>query len=210
MIISHRNKFAFFANPKTGSKAAGIMLRMAGIFDENDILIKQRFAGTRTADLCLPAYNADGVPDHVTPEGAIERGFITLEQLKEYNCFTFLRDPENRYYASRVAMMMNRWGEISNGLPLEKPHRPQYEYFLVDGEQVVTPLDFGDYNTGIKHMYDVLNAKFKHMDLVQIDQYRDLYIRGYVHKKYKYDPRDHRVDNKLYREMVVRNENKNS
>jgi len=205
MIISHRKKFAFFANPKTGSKAAGIMLRMAGVFDENDLMIKQPFAGTRTADICLPAYHLEGVPDHLTPAGAVEDGYITLEQLREYNCFAFLRDPEKRYAASRIAMWMNRHGVVSNGRPLEIPHRAQFEYFLVNGEQVVTPLDFGDYNFGIRQMYDVLDAKFKHMDLTAIRKYRKFHC-----KEYKYNPKDHQEDIKLYKTMMINNANKNS
>lgn len=197
MIISHRKKFAFFANPKTGSKAAGIMLRMAGVFDNDDLLIKQRFVGTRTADLALPTHNLEGVPDHLTPEGAIEEGYITLEQLREYNCFAFLRDPEERYYASRIAMVMNRHGEVSNGQPLEKPHRSQFEYFLVNGEQVVTSLDFGSYNDGIRHMYDILDAPFKHMDLVEIHR-----VRNFRCDQYKYNPLDHQIDCQLYKNMV--------
>ena len=209
MIISHRLKFAFFANPKTGSKAAGIMLRMAGVFNENDLLIKQRFAGTRTADICIPAYNLEDVPDHLTPRGAIEEGYITLEQLREYNCFAFLREPEDRYYASRIAMVMNRHGIISNGLPLEKPHLAQFEYFLVGDEQVVTPLDFGDYNAGIRHMYDTLDAKFNHMNLAEIQSYRRFASSKYL-SKYKYNPLDHNKDVRLYKKMVIENANKNS
>ena len=209
MIISHRLKFAFFANPKTGSKAAGIMLRMAGVFNENDLLIKQRFAGTRTADICVPAYNLEGVPDHLTPEGAIEDGYITLEQLREYNCFAFLREPEDRYYASRIAMVLNRHGIVSNGLPLEKPHRAQFEYFLVGDEQVVTPLDFGNYNAGIRHMYKILGAKFLHMDLAEIQSYRRFATSKHL-KKYKYNPLDHNKDVQLYKRMVIENALPNS
>ena len=196
MIISHRKKFAFFANPKTGSKAAGIALRMAGVFDENDILIKQPFVGTRTADICLPAYNAEGIPDHLTPAEAIERGYITLEQMREYNCFAYLRNPEERCYASRIAMHMNRHGEVSNGRPLEKPHLPQFMYFLVDDEQVVTALDFDNYRDGIRQMYEVLDAPFEHMDLVEIAS-----KRVFTTDKYKYNPLDHTQDEALYKRL---------
>ena len=86
MIISHRKKFAFFANQKTGSKAVGLILRLSGIFDENDIMIAQPFPATRTAAIELPAYNigdrrSSGV-NHMTPSRAIEAGYITLEQLR--------------------------------------------------------------------------------------------------------------------------------
>lgn len=207
MIISHRKKFAFFANPKTGSKAAGIMLRMAGVLNENDILIKQPFVGTRTADLCLPAYNADGIPDHLTPAEAIERGLITLEQMREYNCFAYLREPEERFYASRIAMELNRWGIMSNGRPMEKPHLPQFRYFLVGGEEVVTALDFDNYNSGIKHMYDILDAKYTHMDLVGIKG-KNLFRAKNC--KYVYNALDHKEDIRLYKRMLMKNANKNS
>jgi len=197
VIISHRKKFAFFANPKTGSKAAGIMLRMAGVFDENDILIRQPFVGTRTADLCLPEHNAKGIPDHLTPAEAIEQSLITLEQMREYDCFAYLREPEERFYASRIAMEMNRWGEISNGRPLEKPHLPQHMYFLVDDEQLITPLDFDNYEAGIKHMYDVLDAKFLHMDLVDVAKKRNIFPNRYV-----YEPIKHQKDVQLYKRMI--------
>lgn len=202
MIISHRKKFAFFANPKTGSKAAGIMLRMAGVFDENDILIRQPFAGTRTADLALPNYNAEGIPDHLVPAEAIERGLITLEQMREYNCFAFLREPEERYAASRIAMVMNRHGEVSNGRPIEQPHLPQHMYFLVDGEQVVTPLDFDRYNAGITYMYEVLDAKYMHMDLVDVLSKRTFRRRNPYQMQYIYDPLKHQTDIQLYKRMI--------
>lgn len=198
MIISHRKKFAFFANPKTGSKAAGIMLRMAGVFNEKDLLCKQPFVGTRTADIALPTYNLEGVPIHLTPEGAIEQEYITLKQLREYNCFAFLRKPEERYNASRIAMQMNRHGEISNGQPLERPHEPQFKYFLVDEEQVVTALDFDNYQLGIKQMYDVLHAKYNHMDIVDLVRKRSFPTR------YKYDPRQHTKDIQLYAKNINR------
>ena len=203
MIISHRKKFAFFANPKTGSKAAGIMLRMSGVFDENDLLIKQRFAGTRTADICVPAYNLEGVPDHLTPTGAIEDGYITLEQLREYNCFAFLREPEERYHASRIAMVMNRHGEISNGRPIEKPHYPQHKYFLVGDEQVVTPLNFESYEDGLKTMLIVLDSPFTHMDVPRIAR-----TRSFDNERYTYNPLQHIKDIQLYARMI-QNENSN-
>ena len=86
MIISHRKKFAFFASQKTGSKAVGLVLRLSGIFDENDIMIAQPFPATRTAIIELPAYNLgeykSHIVNHMTPERAINAGFITLDQLR--------------------------------------------------------------------------------------------------------------------------------
>ena len=75
MIISHRKKFVFFANQKTGSKAVGLILRLSGIFDEDDIMIAQPFPATRTAIIELPAYNIGEyqsyMVNHMTPTRAI-------------------------------------------------------------------------------------------------------------------------------------------
>ena len=78
MIISHRKKFAFFASPKTGSKAVGLMLRLSGAFDEHDIMSAQPFLGTRTAKFELPERNLDEfkthLVDHMRPSEAIGTG----------------------------------------------------------------------------------------------------------------------------------------
>src|SRR5690606_6755365 len=37
---------------------------------------------------------------HVTPKDAIKYGLITLEQLKEYRVFAFLRDPWDRNFSA--------------------------------------------------------------------------------------------------------------
>jgi len=83
MIVSHRKKFAFFANQKTGSKAVGLMLRLSGVFDKDDILAAQPFPATRTASIELPAYNIGdynnmGKVTHMTPQDAIDEGLCDV------------------------------------------------------------------------------------------------------------------------------------
>lgn len=204
MIISHRKKFAFFANQKTGSKAAGLMLRLSGIFDENDIMMAQPFPATRSVDIELPAYNIGDYSSlavaHMTPTDAIEAGFITLEQLREYDCYAFLRDPEERFMASRAAMQMNRNGKAFT--PLRpyggKPHPPQYTFFFVGDEQVVTPLDFDNFENEIRMILDKLGG-YKQTDVAQI-------TRSYEVKMpvtpVKFEPKHHMRDMALYRELV--------
>lgn len=201
MIISHRKKFAFFANQKTGSKAVGLVLRLSGIFDENDIMIAQPFPATRTAAIELPAYNAD-VPDHITPTQAIEQGFITLEQLREYDCFAFLRDPYERFVACRAALQIDRNGVLHdpNGRGLRRVAPPQFEFFFVGDEQVVTPLDFGNYEQEIRTMMSSLGA-YEQMDVPQIKEILD----PRMHRKVQYDPSQHVRDNVLYKQMIANN-----
>jgi len=203
MIISHRKKFAFFANQKTGSKAVGLMLRLSGIFDKNDIMIAQPFPATRSADINLPAYNLDKYStykaNHMTPAQAIDAGFITIEQLREYDCYAFLRDPEERFKAVRAAMQMDR-----NSMAATPNRRagsiapPQYEFFYIDDEQVVTPLNFNNYEKEIRMLIDKLDG-YEQTDVAQITT---LYKVRMPITKVKFDPKHHMKDILLYRKMV--------
>lgn len=202
MIISHRLKFAFFASQKTGSKAVGLILRLSGIFDENDILIAQPFPATRTAIIELPAYNLgkhqSHIVNHMTPERAIEAGFITLEQLREYDCYAFLRDPEERWLATRASMQMGRNGNIAMpGRRVAGVPPPQFEFFFVGDEQVVTPLDFGNYEQEIRKMLDHLGANTQ-MDVPQLRKT----LPAHQVRDIKFDPRHHMEDIVLYRTMI--------
>lgn len=207
MIISHRKKFAFFANQKTGSKAVGLMLRLSGIFDENDIMMAQPFPATRTVDINLPAYNlgeySSLTVNHFTPSDAIEAGYITLEQLREYDCYAFLRDPEERFIATRAAMQMNRNGKAFTPLrPYRgKPAPPQYEFFYVGDEQVATPLDFNNYENEIRMLLDKLGG-YKQLDVAQVTR---LYETKMPITPVKFEPKHHIRDIALHRQMVERN-----
>ena len=205
MIISHRLKFAFFCNQRTGSKAAGIALRFTGAFDENDILIAQPFPATRTARIEIPSYNlgdyTSSAVTHMTPQKAIDAGFITLEQLREYDCYAFLRRPVDRFMAIRASMQVNRNGMFA------KPNKvvagvgtPQHEFFFVGDEQVVTTLDFDDYGAELKMMVEKLGG-YSHMDIPEVVKEPI----PYMPKKVEYDPKIHHKEEELYRKMKREN-----
>jgi predicted O-methyltransferase YrrM len=180
------------------------MLRLSGIFDENDIMPEQPFPATRTVRIDLPAYNLKGhnsrKVDHFTPADAIEAGFITLEQLREYDCYAFLRDPEQRFLAVRAAMQQNRDGRIATMQnPCGHIPPPQYDFFHVNGEQVVTPLDFDDYENEIRMLIEKLGG-YKHMDVAQITQSHNN-IKMPV-TPVTFEPKHHAKDIVLYRELV--------
>jgi len=204
MIISHRKKFAFFCNQRTGSKAVGIVLRFCGVFDENDILIAQPFPATRTARIEIPSYNLDGCKSnatHMSPQKAIDAGFITLEQLREYDCYAFLRNPRDRFMAIRASMQVNRNGIFAKpDTVVAGVGTPQHEFFFVGGEQVVTPLDFAEYEAGLKMMIEKLGG-YQHMDIPSIVKEP----KPYMPRKVTYDPRDHIEEEIMYRRM--KNEN---
>ena len=202
MIISHRKKFAFFANQKTGSKAVGLILRLSGIFDENDIMIAQPFPATRTAAIELPAYNLGDHPTHIvnhmTPTQAIDAGFITLNQLREYDCYCFLREPKERFLASRSAMMHDRNGNIAMpGRRVAGVAPPQHTFFYVDDEQVVEPLDFDDYEIEIKRLLVHLKAPYRHLDVPQIKQI----FQAHMPRNIPFNKTQHTKDILLYRKM---------
>lgn len=208
MIISHRLKFAFFANQRTGSKAVGIVLRFCGAFDENDILIAQPFPATRTARIEIPAYNLGDYPtnkvNHMTPQEAINAEFITLEQLREYDCYAFLRNPRDRFIAVRASMQVSRDGMFAKpGKRVAGVAKPQHEFFFVGDEQVVTPLDFDNYGEELKRMVDSLGG-YMHMDIPSIVRE----MEPYMPRKVIYDPHAHIEEEKLYRRM--KNEIQNS
>ena len=203
MIISHRKKFAFFANQRTGSKAVGIVLRLSNIFDEHDILIAQPFPATRTAEIKVPAYNLGDYQsfevNHMTPADAIDAGFITLEQLREYDCYAFLREPKERFMATRASMQLNRFGRVE--MPAYKEVRvppSQFEFFFVGDEQVVTPLDFDNYEAEVKMLVEKLDGT-QHMDIPAVVGTS----APYTARKITYNPAQHTRDYQLYRKMKV-------
>ena len=172
MIISHSRKFIFLRNAKTGSTTAEVLLRLSGAFDPSvDIL-------TGTAEWALPPHN---VPDrgpekmnwhHATPQQLIDCGALTLEQLREYDCWAFVRDVRGRFISGCIHLSRQanseRW---KHGV---QPHkflenfkskrylysaeeivgRDQREWFFVGDEQVVQPLVFDNYDQELHFLLD--------------------------------------------------------
>ena len=201
MIISHRKKFAFFASQRTGSKAVGIFLRFCGVFDENDIMIAQPFPATRTARIEIPAYNLGELSTnevtHMTPQKAMDAGFITLEQLREYDCYAFLRNPRDRFMAIRASMQINRDGMYAKpGKRLAGIGTPQHQFFYIGDEQVVTPLDFDNYHEELKMLAEKLGA-IPHMDIPEIVHEMNPRMPIKVH----YDPVAHAAEEAMYKRM---------
>ena len=173
MIISHKDKFAFFQVPKTGSSTAVMCLRMCGAFDDSVIAVGSHIAElppknmpdfvyeriSQSKDKRLKQRHNDWIRgSHWTPTQAVSMGLLTIEQLREYDVYAFLREPKDRAISaycwsnghdpSPAAMRRdvhagNFWGIAGVR---------QVEYFKVAGEQVVEPLDFGDYDNELRRM----------------------------------------------------------
>lgn len=176
MIISHSNKFVFFRVSKTGSTTAEVMLRLSSAFDfDTDFITGTReweFPPTALAEP-FENHNEDGINyAHLTPTMCIDLGLLTLEQLREYKCYGFVRKPTSRFISGYMHMQRgdrSRWGR--HGLQPQQywerrlanahPHmggeiigRAQVDWFFHEGEQVVTPLNFHDYQDELRFMID--------------------------------------------------------
>jgi len=180
MIISHKHKFAFFRVPRTGSTTSAVCLRLCGVFDDTLIAAGTHMielppvnmpAGVYTKianaknDRVLVRHNAWLAGAHWTPTQAMNLGMITLEQLREYNVYAFLREPKDRAVSSycfcngtvaspdnmrRQVWKHNFWGIVGVR---------QSEYFSVLGEQVVEPLDFGDFENELRRIITDLGGE---------------------------------------------------
>lgn len=199
MILSHSKKFIFFRVTKTGSTTAEVMLRLSSAFDlEQDML-------TGTREWVLPTVNRldKRHPDpefnwaHATPQDLIDLGVVTMAQLREYDCYAYLRPIGSRFVSGYMhCMRTGKWGpygrygfqpkqfmarwreEHSKYSAWELIGREQKKWFFAEGEQVVTPLDFANYQTELKgvlkelggNQFDeipVLNRSHQELDSVK-------------------------------------------
>jgi len=187
MIISHSKKFIFFRVTKSGSTTAECMLRLCGAFD----LSQDVFCHTGEWELeelnlpDTPARVEDEFPDrpcktgwaHATPQHLIDWGVMTLEQLREYDCYAFLRPVESRFvsgylhsmrtgkwgkygsYGFRPKQFIERWRERQNNFdPKDLLGRPQIDWYFVGDEQIVQPLDFKNYQAELRKIIDVVGG----------------------------------------------------
>ena len=95
-------------------------------------------------------------------------------------------------------MQMDRNGNIAMpGRRVSGVAPPQFEFFFVEDEQVVTPLDFGNYEQEIRTMLDSLGA-YAHMDVPQVHKTFTAYQRQAI----EFDAKLHMKDIILYRNMI--------
>jgi hypothetical protein len=150
MYISHEHKCAFFRVPKTGSTTMMFMLCLTEP-NETDVITPQRLYGWDGQNIHADA-RINPTLHHMTPQDALENGYLTDEQIADYDLYCTLRDPFDRYISAlcHADKMMDyrKMDDYVSRVP-EWPRamlsRRQSEYFYVDGVQVATPLDFRKY-----------------------------------------------------------------
>jgi hypothetical protein len=104
MIISHSKQVNFWKIPRTGSSNIEMLLRLlSGLDLSQDVLADTHFFPASANFDAMPDH-ANGTPGrrraHITPQTAIDNGFLTLAQYNSYQNFCMVRDPVDRFISS--------------------------------------------------------------------------------------------------------------
>ncbi len=175
MIIDHEKEFCFFRIPKTGSTTAECVLRLTEAFGPDAIM-------SETKILQFPAQNLDvdhPLPQHITPKEAIDFGLITLEQLRRYKSFAFIRDPFDRAVSSychkngrfafpddfrKQVEAFTFWGILGVR---------QSDYLEMAGELVLIPLSFARFDANMHKLIALVGGhQFKQIPRLNVSASR--------------------------------------
>lgn len=103
MYISKTHNFAYFAVPRVASNSVHHVLENSGISTTSDDTIYNLdwmlSNPINTSNLLVENSGEVVTLDnyHMSPTEAINRGFVTADELREYNSFAFVRDPLERW-----------------------------------------------------------------------------------------------------------------
>lgn len=148
---------------------------------------------------------------HMTPTEAIENGMITIEQLREYKCYAFIRDPHDRYVSAFIfgggpialPEIMLR-SALRPGFSMGLVEKAQWNWFFVGDEQVVEPLDFSNYAQELKRLIvGVGGYPFTHIPRLNPANSR---LRGLTNSDYYIENARQLVTDKFSRDIAMWNE----
>jgi hypothetical protein len=110
MIISHSKGVTFWKIPRTGSSTIELLIRLlAGLDLTQDVVGETHFYPSSVNFDTMPDH-ADGTPGtrraHITPQTAIDNGFITLAQFNRYRNYCMVRDPVEKFISMYHVVMM--------------------------------------------------------------------------------------------------------
>ena len=147
MIISHSKKFCYWKIARTGSNTAELCIRMSNVLDlEQDVVTSCHFFPA------LHNVTEDHRSGHTTPDEAITLGYLTQAQYDEYDHYTIVREPLERWasgYAYHCRMHMKEKVTISEFIKTDRAvTRRQSDYITKD--TIVFP--FSDYENSIREI----------------------------------------------------------
>ena len=94
MIISHSRKFCYWKIARTGSNTAEFCIRVSGVLDRSCDVISGGAYFTNVSNL------DQRVNPHILPQDALEQGLLTREQYDEYDHYTIVRNPLDRWVSA--------------------------------------------------------------------------------------------------------------
>ena len=88
---------------------------------------------------------------------AVNEGYITLEQLREYNVVATIREPFDRYvsmfrHANPIAVPQILQTLIKRNYDFGIAQRPQIDYFTYEGEVVASPMHFDNFDVELRRI----------------------------------------------------------
>lgn len=147
MIISYSKKFCYWKIARTGSNTAELCIRMSGVLDLSQDMV--------TSCHFFPASHnvEENQSGHTIPAVAIKNGYLTREQYQEYDHYTIVRHPIERWisaYAFRCRMHMEERFtpmEFYENFKEDNVTKKQSEYLTLGGVQT---FPFSDYEKSIR------------------------------------------------------------
>lgn len=178
MFISHFLKKAYFRVPKTGSSTQAFLLRLADVATEDDVVTsiaigdfkssnvgaveeRQRQHSSESRDVIQ---RMAMMPQHFTPQHAVDAKLITQEQMEEYQVFICCRNPLDRYLsafkhkARRLPLVEDFRLEIEMDIDYGLLTRPTHDYVYCGGVMVADLLDFDKYKEETKRLLSAFGA----------------------------------------------------
>lgn len=168
MIISHSKQKTFWKIPRTGSSNVEMVLRLtAGLDVAQDVIAETHFFPSAYNFDTMPP-RPDGLPGrrraHITPQTAIDQGFITLAQYNTYENFCIVRDPVDKFISLHSLAfpkrqfntnIQNIFDELVIPNPTDAIFRPQTAWLTLGN---MTTLPFSDYANSVNTILTAFGA----------------------------------------------------
>ncbi len=165
MIISHSKQVCFWKISRTGSTTIEMLIRLMGGLDITQDVIAETHFFPASHNFPMP----DGVDGtrgarraHITPQTAIDNGFITQVQYDAYENYCMVRDPVDRFISTHALAFpkvrftpTDIWADIQGKDPTAAIFRTQSEY-LARGN--ITGLPFSDYENSVRTILTAFGA----------------------------------------------------
>ena len=166
MIISHKKQRCFWKIPRTGSSNIEMVLRLTAGLDLSQDVVAETHFYPESANFDSMPDAAVGTPGtrraHITPQMALDNGFLTPAMLNAYQHFCIIRDPIDKFISSyHLCLPSYEWDvtKILADIVVPNPEsavwRRQSDYLTVGN---ITALPFSDYVNSANTIFTAFGA----------------------------------------------------